>query len=132
MTLVDTNVIIDVLTGDRRWLEWSTDQLGRLRQDGVLWINDIVYAELAARIDTETSLQATLTALNLRLQRIPAEALFIAGRAFHRYRRKGGSRTMLLPDFFIGAHAQVARLPILTRDSRPYRHYFPKVQIIAP
>ena len=132
MTLVDTNVIIDVLTRDPDWENWSADRLQARRASGPLFINEIGYAELAVHIESEANLQLALAELTLQLQRTPTTALFAAGSAFGRYRRAGGPRTSILPDFLIGAHAQSARMPLLTRDTRRYRAYFPDVKLIAP
>jgi predicted nucleic acid-binding protein len=132
MTLVDTNVVVDVLTGDPAWLDWSTEQLAQCRDTGMLVINEITYAELAVGIAAEADLDYALKELGLELERTPTAALFRAGRAFSRYRAAGGPRVSVLPDFFIGAHAEVAGLAILTRDARRYRTYFPAVELIAP
>ena len=132
MTLVDTNVLRDVLAGDPHWFAWSVDQLGRRRHEGQLLINDIIYAELAVRVDKEQTLAAALAELGVQLERIPTSALFLAGKAYGRYRKAGGPRKSLLSEFFIGAHAHVAQIPILSRDIRRYRSYFPQVQLIAP
>ena len=132
MTLVDTNVLLDVLSSDSAWFAWSLQNLARRSIEGPLLINDVVYAEMAARMETAAVLADALAELQVQLQRIPLEALFVAGKTFLRYRRTGGVRTGVLPDFFIGAHAQVAGLPILTRDTRRYRAYFPDVELIAP
>ncbi len=123
---------MDVLSRDPRWLSWSVDMLDLRAATGPLVINDIVYAELSARFADETELEYAVAGLNLRFERTPKPALFVAGQAFRQYRRTGGSRTGVLPDLFIGAHAQVARLPLLTRDTRRYRTYFPEVELIAP
>ena len=132
MTLVDTNVVIDVLSKNPTWLSWAVEQLERARASGQLWINEVVYAELAVHTETEADLNFVLSQLNVRLERTPVQALFNAGRAFRRYRRAGGPRTSVLPDFFIGAHAQVSGLQLLTRDPRRYRTYFPEVELITP
>jgi len=132
MTLVDTNVLADILTGDPVWLEWSVEQLSQCREKGSLLINEVTYAELAVRFETESDLSRTLTNFGIHLERAPTPALFSAGKAFARYRAAGGPRTSLLPDFFIGAHAQVTGNSILTRDVRRYRSYFPDVPLIAP
>ena len=132
MTLVDTNVILDVLTRDSEWFEWSAAQLHRRRDVGQLSINEIGYAEVAVRMDSEADLQFALGELGIVLERTPTPALFLAGKAFRRYRRAGGPRLAILPDFFIGAHARTARLVILTRDARRYRTYFPDVELITP
>jgi predicted nucleic acid-binding protein len=132
MTLVDTNVILDVLTRDSEWFEWSAAQLHRCRDVGQLSINEIGYAEIAVRMGSEAELQFALSELNITLDRTPTSALFLAGKTFQRYRRSGGPRAAILPDFFIGAHAQTAGLAILTRDARRYRTYFPNVELITP
>jgi predicted nucleic acid-binding protein len=132
MTLIDTNVILDVLSGHIEWLTWSVDQLDRCRERGPLYVNEITYAELAGRIETETELQRLLAQFGIQLERSPASALFLAGKTFRRYRAAGGPRPNVLADFFIGAHAHVAQIPLLTRDTRRYRTYFPDVELIAP
>jgi predicted nucleic acid-binding protein len=132
MTLLDTNVIVDILSDDPVWLEWSAEQIDRCRNAGLLYINEITYAELSVRTETEAHLQQALTELSVELERTPTSALFHAGQAFRRYRTAGGPRTSVLPDFFIGAHALVAQLSLLTRDTRRYRAYFPDVVLIAP
>jgi predicted nucleic acid-binding protein len=132
MTLVDTNVLADVLTHDSAWYTWSAEALRRRAVFGALLINEVVYAELSVRADSEVKLDKALTALDVELARTPTPALFLAGKTFYRYRTAGGTRSGVLPDFFIGAHAQVARWPLLTRDVGRYRTYFPDVELIAP
>ena len=132
MTLVDTNVVIDIFTGNPVWSRWSTDRLTQARRRGRLLINEVCYAELAPRFSVESELLAALGNLEIELERTPSSALFAAGHAFRRYRAAGGPRTNILPDFFICAHASVAGMPILTRDVRRYRTYFPDVELIAP
>jgi predicted nucleic acid-binding protein len=132
VTLVDTNVLIDILSDDPIWRSWSQQRLEECSAGGPLLINDIVYAELSARFSAEDLLDAEIADLDVVLQRVPKSALFLAGRAFERYRRAGGTRTGVSPDFFIGAHAQVAQWPLLTRDIGRYRSYFPAVELIAP
>lgn len=132
MTLVDTSVISDVLTGNPAWLSWSVQQLQRCRDAGPLKINEITYAELAVMVDTEGDLQFALAEVGTDVEYTPTSALFLAGKAFARYRAMGGPRTSLLPDFLVGAHAAFAHLPILTRDVRRFRTYFPDVQLISP
>jgi predicted nucleic acid-binding protein len=132
MTLVDSNVLIDALTNDPVWYRWSAERLDERARLGVLLINEIVYAELSVQIDTETELLGLLAIFDVELARIPTEALFIAGKTHHRYRAAGGIRTGVLPDFFIGAHASVTGIPLLTRDVRRFRTYFPDVQLITP
>jgi predicted nucleic acid-binding protein len=132
MTLIDTNVILDILTNDAVWLGWSVQHLQGCRQTGTLHINEISYAELAVQHATEADLQRSLTALGIELDRAPTSALFLAAKAFRRYRSAGGSRTSVPADFLIGAHAQVSGMPILTRDARRFRAYFPGVKLITP
>lgn len=132
MTLVDTNVLADVLTNDPTWYKWSAEALRRRAALGPLLINEIVYAELSVRADSEARLGKALTELDVVLVRTPTAALFLAGKIFYRYRTAGGLRTGVLPDFFIGAHAQIVEWPLITRDLRHYRTYFPKVELITP
>jgi hypothetical protein len=132
VTLVDTNVLIDVLSNDPHWQSWSIDMLTRRFDLGALIVTDVTYSELAPRFGSSRSLDGTMIELNVELQRIPREALFIAGGTFARYRSHGGVRSTVVADFFIGAHAQVLGCPLLTRDIRRYRRYFPGVALIAP
>jgi predicted nucleic acid-binding protein len=132
MTLVDTNVLLDVLTNDPRWLSWSVSNLRIRANSGPLLVNEVIYAEMAGHVSTESELDAAVEELQVTLERMPKSALFLAGEIFRRYRRAGGVRTGVLADFFIGAHAQVIRSPILTRDVRRYRTYFPEVELITP
>ena len=132
MTIVDTNVLVDVLTDNPAWLDWSAEQLDRQAAQGLIIVNEVIYAELSIGLADEADIEDALVDLDLAFHRTPVPALFVAGKAYLRYRRAGGSRTGVLPDFFIGAHAQVTGLPILTRDPRPYRTYFPEVEVIAP
>src|SRR5262245_56515907 len=124
MTLVETNVLADVLSNDPVWLDWSIEALAQRAALGPLITNEIVYAELSVRMESEDDLARALKSLHVELVRTPTQALFIAGKTFQRYRAAGGVRTGVLPDFFIGAHAQIARMPILTRDIARYRTYF--------
>jgi predicted nucleic acid-binding protein len=132
MTLVDTNILLDILTNDQKWAEWSIVNLRRRLAEGPLLINEVIYAEMAGYVGSEAELDASVQGLNVNLDRTPKSALFFAGQVFRRYRQSGGIRTGVLPDFFIGAHAQVTGLPILTRDIGRYRTYFPEVELIAP
>jgi hypothetical protein len=132
VTLVDTNVLLDVLTNDPTWLPWSVSNLRIRANSGPLLINEVIYAEMAGHVSTESELDAAVDELQVRLERTPKSALFLAGEIFRRYRRAGGIRTGVLADFFIGAHAQVIKSPILTRDVRRYRTYFPEVKLITP
>jgi hypothetical protein len=132
MILVDTNVLIDVLISDPVWLDWSIEHLDQCRHSSSICINEIGYAELAARNDSETGMQTALNKLGVTFERMPTAALFAAGQAFRRYREAGGPRLNVLADFSVGAHAEVSRVAILTRDVRRYRTYFPDVTLIAP
>ncbi len=131
-TLVDSNVILDVVTEDPEWLDWSASALAVQADRGRLVVNPVVYAEVAARFDRIEDLEAALPPDYYDRQALPWEAAFLAGRSFVEYRRRGGLRRSPLPDFYIGAHALVAGLTLLTRDARRYRTYFPKLPIIAP
>jgi predicted nucleic acid-binding protein len=132
VTLVDSNVLLDLVTDDPRWADWSIAQLEGAALRGPLVINDVVYAELAVRYERIEALEAFISAASLRVEAIPRGALFLAGKVFTRYRRAGGTRTGVLPDFFIGAHAAIEKRPLLTRDVGRYRAYFPTVELITP
>jgi predicted nucleic acid-binding protein len=132
MILVDTNVLVDLFTNDPVWQPWSAAELERQAACGQLRINEVIYAELSARMDSMAKLNDTLSVLDVGLTRMPIEALFEAGKTFNRYRAAGGIRSAILPDFFVGSHAHVLQWPILTRDIRRYRSYFPGVVLIAP
>lgn len=132
MTFVDTNILLDLVTDDPKWADWSTVQLEAASLRGPLLINDIVYAELSVRYDRIEELDALLDELGLDISPVPRAALFLAGKVFMRYRKSGGLRTGVLPDFFVGAHAAVSGLPLLTRDGRRYRAYFPSLELISP
>lgn len=130
--LVDTNVLFDVVTNDPEWASWSVRQLEAASVAGPLAINDIIYAELSVRFSTIGAVETSVERLGLGMFAIPRTALFLAGKAFQRYRAAGGARTSILPDFFIGAHAAVLDVPLLTRDARRYRTYFPRLRLVTP
>ena len=132
MTLVDTNVLLDLVTDDPDWYEWSLARLEEAALAGPLLINDVVYAEISIRYERIEDLDAMLTQAVIAIVPISREALFLAGKVFRRYRAVGGTRTGVLPDFFIGAHAAGEGWPLLTRDVARYRSYFPKIKLIAP
>jgi hypothetical protein len=132
MILVDTNVLIDVLEDDPQWAEWSVAQLRAQSKIHELAINAIVYAELSLAFERAEEVDDAVTRLELKLLEIPRPALFLAGKAFVAYRKAGGTRSNVLPDFFIGAHAAVAGVAILTRDPRRYASSFPKVRLLIP
>jgi predicted nucleic acid-binding protein len=130
--LVDSNVILDVVTDDARWHAWSASRLEEFAEDHFLIINPIVYAEVSLAYETIEALDAALPAGVFRREPLPWEAAFLAGKCFQRYRRAGGERRSPLPDFYIGAHAAVRGISLLTRDAGRYRSYFPKLTLIAP
>lgn len=130
--LVDSNVLLDVLTEDPRWFERSSTTLARLGADHELVINPIVYAEVSIGFDAIEELEAALPPEFFRREGLPWEAAFLAGKCFVKYRRAGGARRAPLPDFYIGAHAAVRGIPLLTRDASRYRTYFPKLAVIVP
>ena len=132
MTLVDTNVLLDLVSNDQRWAAWSIAQLDIASLRGPLQINAVVYAELAARYDSIRNLDAFVGETRLQVVETPRPALFLASKVFLQYRAAGGTRLGVLPDFFIGAHAAVLDVPLLTRDVRRYRTYFPTVELISP
>lgn len=131
-TFVDSNVLIDVLSGDARWGDWSSSAIRRAGAAGPLVINEVVYAEVSARYSSIEVLEAELPSDDFQRERTPWPAAFLAGKVFVEYRRRGGNRRSPLPDFFIGAHAAVAGIRLLSRDPARYRTYFPTVDLIAP
>lgn len=132
MILVDTNVLFDIVTDDAAWFEWSRKRLDAAALAGPIAINDVIFAELSVRHATLEALEDMVAEMGLQILAMSKPALFLAGKAFARYRRAGGMRTSMLPDFFIGAQASVLDVPLLTRDARRYRTYFPQLQVIAP
>ena len=132
MILVDSNIWIDVIQEDPVWLDWSLAQLQQARATNRVVINPIIYAELAATYDEPKQLDHFLKVAKATLQPLPRPAAYAAGRAFLQYRQKRGTKTGVLPDFFIGAHAQTEGWTILTRDVARYATYFPNVKLIAP
>ena len=132
MLLVDTNVLVDVLENEPEWADWSISQLRAQSKVHPLAINPVIYAELSLTFSTVEALDETIENLGLAVMELPRPALFLAGKAFVRYRRRGGKKNNVLADFFIGAHAAVLGCPILTRDARRYQTYFPSVALITP
>lgn len=130
--LVDTNVLVDVLENDPDWADWSVSQLQAQSKVHRLIINPIIYAELSLTFSSVEVLDQVLDGMELRVLEIPKPALFLAGKAFVKYRRNAGVKNNVLGDFFIGAHAAVSGLPVLTRDTRRYMNYFPSVRLVAP
>jgi predicted nucleic acid-binding protein len=132
MILVDTNVLLDVLQDDLKWAGWSQSQLDAASATERLAINSIIYSELSISFARIEELETVIAEAALAVEEVPREALFLAGKAFLRYRRGKGAKHSVLPDFIIGAHAAVMHWSILTRDAGRYRTYFPTVDLITP
>ena len=132
MTLLDSNVLLDVLTDDPIWFAWSTHQLDTASVLGPMFINDVIYAELSVRFAELSQLEMFLRTMRVTRRPISGAALFLAGKVFQSHRQAGGIRTGVLPDFFIGAQALVENMPLMTRDRRRYGTYFPKLRLISP
>ena len=132
MVLVDTNVVVDIWQRHPEWYPWCVAQLRAQSQVHELIINPIIYAELSMNYGSIETLDARIAALKLMLLELPRAALFLAGHAFRKYRRAGGGKSGVLPDFFIGAHAALLGCAIVTRDSARYRTYFPTVELLTP
>jgi len=130
--LVDSNILLDIATEDPEWLGWSSENLAAFGSDAELVINPIIYGEVSVGFDRIEDLDDALSPDVFVRKALPYEAAFLAGKAFVQYRRRGGSRTTPMPDFFIGAHASVADYRLLTRDPRRYRSYYPSLVVIAP
>lgn len=130
--LVDANVLLDVLTDDPQWCAWSSEQIDACAARSELCINPIVYAEVSVGFERIEELDRALSSDAFTRLELPWEAGFLAGKAFLAYRRARGGRTSPLPDFYIGAHAAIERMALLTRDARRYRTYFPRLELIAP
>jgi predicted nucleic acid-binding protein len=132
MILVDTSVLLDILNDDRIWANWSQTALQSAAQAGALAINDIVYTELSTRFTAVEEVDVAIQGLGLQLASMPRPALLAAGKAYQRYRLQGGTRTGVLSDFFVGAHATAEAWPLLTRDTARIKTYFPAAVLIAP
>lgn len=132
MVMVDSNVLLDVITADPIWSAWSTEALQHHLDVGPAAINAIVYAEIAFAVERIENVDNLLPSHLYHYLPIPREASYLAARAHAAYRERGGQRQMILPDFLIGAHALVARTPLLTRDQRRYRQAFPGLTLISP
>ena len=131
-TLVDSCVLIDVLADDPKWADWSIEQLDLLGSQAPLVINPLILAEISPRFERAADLEAALSGLPLKREALPWDAAFLAGQAFKAYRTQRGSKTSPLPDFYIGAHALVGGMRLLTRDAARYKSYFPKLILVAP
>ena len=130
--LVDSNVLLDTLTEDADWFRWSSKALAEAAENATLVINPIIYAEVSIRFERIEELEETLPSSYFRRDALPWEAGFLAGKCFAAYRRRGGIRRTPLPDFYIGAHAAVSGMTLLTRDVARYKTYFPRVRLISP
>ena len=130
--LVDSNVLLDIFSDDPVWFDWSEGMLSRYAKTHDLVINAVIYTELSISFERIEDLEAALRVASISVLPITKEALFLAGKVFLRYRRRGGAKASTLPDFFIGAQAAVQRLPLLTRDVKRYKTYYPSVELISP
>ena len=131
-TLVDSNVLLDILDEDEEWMDWSASMLADAARQGPLIINQLIFAETSVTLDTVEGLEEALPPSYFVREALPWEAAFLAGKAFAAYRRRGGTKRSRLPDFYIGAHAAVAGYTLLTRDPGRYQSYFPRLRIVAP
>jgi predicted nucleic acid-binding protein len=130
--LVDTNVLIDYLDDESEWFDWSSAMLAQVADSGTVAINAIIYSELSVAYRRIEDVEDALPHSYFLRLHVPWEAAFLAAQVFREYRRHGGKRTKTLPDFYIGAHALVSNMTLLTRNARRYRQYFPKLRIISP
>ncbi len=130
--LADSSVLLDVFSADPAWSDWSVDQLENASRDGTIFINPVIYSEVSIRFSRIENLQAAIKESGLVWAEIPREALFLAGKAFIAYRKSGGLRTSPLPDFFIGAHAAVSDLVLITRDPQRVLKSFPRLRVKHP
>ncbi len=130
--LVDSCVFLDIFTRDARWFDWSSQAVAQAANEGTILLNPIIYAEISVRFERIEDLERLLPSDVFEYRPIPREAAFLAGKCFLEYRRRGGRKSLPLPDFFIGAHAAVAKLDLVTRDIRRFRDYFPSVKLICP
>jgi predicted nucleic acid-binding protein len=130
--LIDSNILLDIITEDKKWFRWSSETLARYAEDNALAVNPIIYAEISIGFEKIEEVEEVLSKDYFRRLPLPWEAAFLAGKCFALYRKKGGKRRSPLPDFYIGAHAAVAGMALMTRDRARYQTYFPKLNIIAP
>lgn len=130
--LVDSNVILDIFLNDLKWADWSQAKLEEYSDHTSLYINSIIYSEISIGFKLIEDLESAISKAGFQFLDIPKEALFLAGKAFIKYKRRGGTKRTPLPDFFIGAQAAVFNLELLTRDVTRYQTYFPTVKLIAP
>ncbi len=132
MILIDSSVLLDIFTVDRVWFEWSSNAVATLADSTDIAINPLIYAEISVHFDSPEELDEAIPKQMFRREPLPFEAGFLAGKAFAMYRKRGGTKTSPLSDFYIGAHAAIAGFDILTRDPRRFRRYFPAVKLITP
>ena len=132
MILIDSNVLLDIASKDPVWFDWSVTSIAELASEHTLCINPIIYAEASVKFNSPADFDSAFLAQDFVREGLPYSAAFLAAKAQIAYRRRGGSRTATLPDFFIGAHASISNYKILTRDTRRFRRYFPSVDLIAP
>jgi predicted nucleic acid-binding protein len=132
VTLVDTCVLLDILTVNDTWSEWSASALADARDQGDLVINPLIYAEVSTGFERVEDVDSAIPVTDFRREPLPYQAGFLAAKAFLTYRRRGGAKTSPLPDFYIGAHASLNRYRLLTRDAARFRTYFPTIELLAP
>ncbi len=132
MILVDSNILLDILTLDSQWYDWSASKLVMLAESHELIINDIIYTEISIGFERIEDLEETFSGNFFKIMPMPKEALFLAGKAFLQYKSNNGTKNSVLPDLFIGAHASVLGIPLITRDTSRYKTYFPKLRLITP
>jgi len=130
--LVDSNIVLDVFLNDLKWADWSESKLDEYDQLGILYINSIVYSEISIGFDRIEDLESAIVRAGFQMLEIPKEALFLAGKAYLKYKKRKGTKRTPLPDFFIGAQAAVQNLDLITRDVSRYQSYFPTVKLISP
>jgi predicted nucleic acid-binding protein len=132
MILVDSNILLDIFTIDPQWYDWSASKLSLIAESHKLIINDIIYTEISICFERIEDLEETFSGDFFKIMPMPKEALFLAGKAFLQYKSNNGTKNSVLPDLFIGAHASVLGIPLITRDTGRYKTYFPKLQLITP
>ncbi len=132
MILVDSNILLDILTIDPQWYDWSASKLSLIAESHELIINDIIYTEISIGFERIEDLEETFSGDFFKIMPMSKEALFLAGKAFLQYKSNNGTKNSVLPDLFIGAHASVLGIPLITRDTSRYKTYFPKLQLITP
>ena len=130
--LIDSCILLDLFTNDPKWGDWSENILGKYSQTNTLYINSIVYTEISIGFEKIEELEKAIYQLGIKVLEIPREALFLTGKAFLKYRRSKGTKNSPLPDFFIGAHASVAKFSLITRDVAKYKTYFPQIDLVTP